>query len=332
MNYRTLGSSDLKISEFSFGCMTFGNDQWRVGGLDEKQSAELVSLAIERGVNFFDTADIYAYGDSERILGKVLKGRREKVLIATKVGSRMSPRPDDAGLSRGHIADSCEASLRRLGTDRIDLYQIHCWDSRTPLEETLQALDELVKRGKVRYLGASNLAAWQLAKALRLQRENRWAPFVSLQPYYSLAGRDIENELVPLCEEEKIGILPWAPLAGGYLSGKYRHGQRGRRTDSIGEFPPVDKGRGEKILDKLEEIGRARGLEPAQVALAWLKSRPQISSVIVGAKNSRQLESNLAASAVLLTAEEAGVLDKISAPELPYPQWMLAFQSREREP
>ena len=307
--------------------MTFGNNQWGAGNLNEKESTELVSIALDGGINFFDTADAYAFGESETFLGKALQKRRDKAVIATKVRIAMSDDPNDGGLSRRHILKSCEASLKRLGTDRIDLYQIHGWDYQTPFEETLAALDQLVKQGKVIYIGASNLAAWQLAKGLGLQRENIWARFVSLQPYYSLACRDIEHELVPLCLDSGVGILPWSPLAGGLLSGKYRHGGTGRKTGPLSSFPPVDMKQADQILDVLEQMAEARHAGCAEIALAWTRMQPGISSVIIGARTPEQLKANLKASAIELTQAELEALDRASRLREPYPQWMIRHQN-----
>jgi aryl-alcohol dehydrogenase-like predicted oxidoreductase len=328
MKYNFLGASGVKVSEFCLGCMTFGKNQWGVGSLNGRESAELVSTALDHGINFFDTADAYAFGESETLLGQALQGRRNRAVIATKVRIRISSDPNDAGLSRRHIVASCEASLKRLDTDRIDLYQIHGWDPVTPLEETLAALNDLVRQGKVLYLGASNLAAWQLAKAVGLQREYRWSRFVAFQPYYSLAARDIEVEIVPFCLDAGIGILPWSPLAGGYLTGKYRRGETGRRTTM--DFPPLDAGRGDRVLDALEQIAASRGTAPAQAALAWTKTRPGVASVIVGARTREQLECNLKASEFTLTEQEILRLNEASAVPVPYPQWMIGFQSQDR--
>jgi len=327
LKHNQLGRSGLSVSDLCFGCMTFGNNQWGAGNLNEKESTELVSIALDGGINFFDTADAYAFGESETFLGKALQKRRDKAVIATKVRIAMSDDPNDGGLSRRHILKSCEASLKRLGTDRIDLYQIHGWDYQTPFEETLAALDQLVKQGKVIYIGASNLAAWQLAKGLGLQRENIWARFVSLQPYYSLACRDIEHELVPLCLDSGVGILPWSPLAGGLLSGKYRHGGTGRKTGPLSSFPPVDMKQADQILDVLEQMAEARHAGCAEIALAWTRMQPGISSVIIGARTPEQLKANLKASAIELTQAELEALDRASRLREPYPQWMIRHQN-----
>jgi aryl-alcohol dehydrogenase-like predicted oxidoreductase len=331
MKKRLLGRTGTLVSELCLGTMTFGKNDWGVGSLSEGEAADLVTRAIERGVNLFDTADVYSRGESELLLGRALKGRRDQVVLATKVRGAMSDDANEVGLSRRHIVASCERSLKRLGTDRIDLYQVHGWDALTPLEETLDALDLLVRQGKVLYIGASNLAGWQLAKSIEMQKANRWARYVTLQPYYSLVGREIEWELVPLCEAEGVGLLPWSPLAGGYLSAKYRHGQQGRRTPER-QFPPVDQVRGEKVLDVVEAVAREINTSPARVAIAWVLHKATVSSVIVGARTREQLDDNLAASEIRLAADQLRRLDEVSALPVPYPQWMIAFQGQNRVP
>ena len=330
MKLRRLGGTGTLVSELCLGTMTFGRNDWGVGSLDEGAARDLVSLALERGVNFFDTADIYSRGESEVLLGRALEGRRDRAVIATKVRGQMSDDDRNAcGLSRRHVVAACEASLRRLGTDRIDLYQVHGWDPLTPLEETLEALDLLVRQGKVLYVGCSNLAAWQLAKALGLQRQHGWARFVTLQPYYSLVGREVEHELVPLCLDAGLGLLPWSPLAGGYLTAKYRHGGEGRRAGDR-QFPPVDPVRGEQVLDALEAVAREHCVSPARVAVAWVLGRPAVTAPIVGARSRAQLEDVLAAAELALAPEQRARLDAASALPVPYPQWMIAFQGQNR--
>lgn len=332
MEITRLGDTGLLVSRLCLGAMTFGNNQWGIGGLTEGEAAALVDQAIDGGINFFDTADVYARGESEEILGKILSGRRSRYIVATKVRARMSEDVNDVGLSRHHILDSVDRSLARLRTDYIDLYQVHSWDPFTPLGETLRALDDLVGWGKVRYIGCSNFAAWQLCESLAVSDREGIARFETLQAYYSLVGRDLENELAPLCEYRKVGILTWSPLAGGYLSGKYRSGMEGRRTIStVSNFPPVDPAQGEKVLDACEEIAEARGVSVAAIALAWQLSRPFVTSVILGAKSGKQLAENLQASRFELSPEDIGRLDEASATPVPYPQWMLAFTTQERK-
>ena len=331
MELTRLGDTGLLVSRMCLGAMTFGKNQWGLGGLTEREAGPLVDQAIDGGINFFDTADVYARGESEEILGKILSGRRSRYIVATKVRARMSEDPNDVGLSRHHILDSVDRSLSRLRTDYIDLYQVHSWDPVTPPAETLRALDDLVRRGKVRYIGCSNFAAWQLGESLAVSEREGLARFETLQAYYSLVGRDLEHELAPLCEYRKLGILTWSPLAGGYLSGKYRRGVEGRRTIStVSNFPPVDSVLGEKVLDACEELAEERGAPVAAVALAWQLSRPFVTSVILGAKTGKQLAENLKASELDLSADDVRRLDEASATRLPYPQWMLAFTSQER--
>jgi aryl-alcohol dehydrogenase-like predicted oxidoreductase len=335
MKYRLLGSTGLLVSELCLGTMTFGGkDFWAVIGTQGQSEAnDLVSAAIDAGINFIDTANVYSTGESETLLGKALAGKRDKVVLATKVRGRMSPAPNDLGLSRGHIMASVEASLRRLGTDHIDLYQIHGFDALTPFEETLGALDNLVSRGLVRYIGASNLAAWQLMKALGISERNRLARFQSLQAYYTIAGRDLEREIVPLLKDQGVGLLVWSPLAGGLLSGKF-----GRdATDAAGrrdkfDFPPVDKERAWRVIDVMRPIATAHNVSVAAIALAWLLHQDVVTSVIIGAKRRDQLADNLRAPDVVLTAEELKALGEVSALPIEYPGWMLAFQGTERTP
>lgn len=332
MKLKKLGNTGLLVSRLCLGTMTFGKNQWGVGGLTEKEARSLVDQAIDAGINLFDTADIYSFGESEEILGKILEGRRHKYIIATKVRGKMSDEPNDVGLSRHHILNSIDKSLKRLRTDYIDLYQVHSWDPLTPIEETLKVLDDLIRWGKVRYIGCSNFAAWQLAESLRISERTGLTRFETAQVYYSLVGRDIEHEIVPLCEYKKLGILTWSPLAGGYLSGKYRRGIEGRRTTSlIGNFPLVDMAYGDKVLDVLEDIAKQKGIGEATVALAWLLAKTFITSVILGAKNPDQLLQNLKAGDLDLTEDEIKRLNEISSRPLPYPQWMGALQVQRED-
>jgi aryl-alcohol dehydrogenase-like predicted oxidoreductase len=291
-------------------------------------------MCLEAGVNLIDTADVYSGGLSEEIVGEVLRGRRDRVLIATKVRMPMGPGPNDAGLSRHHIIAGCEASLRRLGTDHIDLYQVHEWDGHTPLAETLAALDHLVQSGKVRYVGASNFAAWQLMKALGTADLSGLPRFVSQQIYYSLQAREAEYELIPLAVDQGLGVLVWSPLAGGLLSGKYRRDAKpasGARHLTDWNEPPVrDEGQLYDIVDALIAIGGQRGVTAAQVALAWLLGRPAVTSLVIGARTTAQLADNLAAASLTLTPEERGRLDAASALPLLYPYWHQAKTARDR--
>src|SRR3954470_364648 len=295
MDYRQLGRSGLRVSTITLGTMGFGGSGWAaaVGQIDVEGARRQIGLARDAGVNLFDTADVYSAGTSEEILGKALGSARDEVLIATKVRMPMGEGPNDAGLSRHHVIRSAEASLRRLGTDYIDLYQVHEWDGQTPLEETLQALDDLVRWGKVRYVGCSNYTAWQLTKALWIADRRNLAPFVSNQLYYSLQARDIEDELVPLSIDQGIGILVWSPIAGGLLSGKYRRGvtpPEGSRHLTDWSEPPVhDEDKLYDIIETAVKIGESHNVSAAQVSLAWLLTKPAVSSLIVGARTTDQL-------------------------------------------
>jgi aryl-alcohol dehydrogenase-like predicted oxidoreductase len=338
MEYATLGNTGLLVSKLCFGTMTFGDGRGifkAVGAVGQAEADELVKTSIDGGINFFDTADNYTEGESEKILGQSLKNLkipRKDVVIATKVYSRVGPGRNDIGASRGHIMDAVEASLRRLQTDHIDLYQIHGNDSVTPVEETLRALDTLVQDGKVRYVGCSNWQAWKIAKALGISELRNLARLDTLQAYYSIAGRDLEREIVPLLESEKIGLLVWSPLAGGLLSGKFsRTNQKAadsRRTEY--DFPIVDKERTWKILDVIAPIAKAHGCSPARVSLAWLLARPVVTSVIIGAKRLDQLQDNLAAVELNLTRGELKHLDEVSALPPEYPGWVLPLQGADR--
>jgi aryl-alcohol dehydrogenase-like predicted oxidoreductase len=303
MKYRPLGSTGVYVSELCLGTMTFGGaGYWEVIGKQGQGDAdEMVGRALEAGINFFDTADIYSFGEAEKLLGKALDKRRDKVVIATKVRGRMSQDPNDVGLSRAHIFASVDASLRRLGTDWIDLYQIHGFDPVTPLDETLRAFDDLVRMGKVRYIGASNLAAWQLMKSLGISERDHLARFHSLQAYYTIAGRDLEREVVPLLRDQRVGLMVWSPLAGGFLTGKFsRDGSEPGTRRAQFDFPPIDKERAFKVVDAMKPIAKAHDVSVATVALAWLLSREVVTTVIIGAKSKSQLEDNLKAPSVTL--------------------------------
>jgi aryl-alcohol dehydrogenase-like predicted oxidoreductase len=340
MRYRPLGRTGQFVSEICLGTMTFGGGAgfWRaIGALDQASSTGLVGRAIEAGVNFFDTANVYSEGQSEIQLGQALrdlKVKRADVIIATKVRGRMGPGPNAIGLSRGHIMDEIAASLKRLGLDHVDLYQIHGFDPVTPLEETMRALDDCVRRGLVRTIGCSNLAAWQIMKALAISDKNGLARFETVQAYYSIAGRELEREILPLVEDQGLGVMVWSPLAGGFLSGKFARDKRGdkdsRRT--VFDFPPVDKERAYDIIDVMAPIAKAHDASVARVALAWLLQRKGVMSVIVGAKTIQQLDDNLAAAGLTLSAEEIATLDAVSALKPEYPGWMLARQAEGRAP
>jgi aryl-alcohol dehydrogenase-like predicted oxidoreductase len=338
MEYTTLGNTGLLVSKLCFGTMTFGDGRGlfkAIGAQGQAEADTLVKKSLEAGINFFDTADVYTEGESEKILGQSLKNlkiARKDVVIATKVYGRVGIGRNDIGASRGHIMDGVEASLRRLEIDHIDLYQIHANDAVTPVEETLRALDTLVQQGKVRYVGCSNWQAWKIAKALGISEFKNLARFETIQAYYSIAGRDLEREIVPLMESEKVGLLVWSPLAGGLLSGKFsRTNQKpadSRRTDF--DFPVVDKERTWKILDVMAPIAKAHGCSPARLSLAWLLAKPVVTSVIIGAKRLDQLEDNLAAVELKLTQDELRQLDEVSALPPEYPGWMLPFQGADR--
>lgn len=337
MQYRQLGKSGLLVSELCFGAMSFGaRGYWeKIGGLDQEAARRLVDIALDAGVNFFDTADVYSYGQSEEMLGKALKGKRDQVVLATKVRGRMSPGVNDVGLSRRHIIQGCENSLRRLGVDYIDLYIVHSFDFMTPLEETLSALNDLVRLGKVRYLGCSNFFAWQLMKALSVSDRHHWEKFVSLQAHYSLLARDLEIELVPLCQDQGLGITPWSPLAAGFLTGKYPRGGRGpkdaRRSKEDQNFIQFDEDRAYTILDEVKRISDARGVSPAQVSLNYLLRKQAVSSVIIGATKPEQLEDNLKTVTWQLSTEEVRALDEVSPLPRLYPKWMLDLTRLDRD-
>ena len=336
MEYRQLGKSGLRVSTLTLGTMGFGGVGWAsvVGTTDVDGAQRQIGMAIDAGINLIDTADVYSAGRSEEIVGKALGGRRDDVLLATKVRMPMGDGPNDAGLSRHHVIRACEASLRRLGTDYVDLYQVHEWDGHTPLEETLGALDLLVRSGKVRYVGASNYAAWQLMKALGIADKAGLPRFVSQQIHYTLQARDAEYELVPLALDQGLGILVWSPLAGGLLSGKYRRdtaAPEGTRVFAGWDEPPVSNEA--KLYDTIEvlvDIGEARGVSAAQIALAYLVGRPGVTSVIVGARTEEQLADNLAAAELTLADDELARLDQVSANPLGYPFWHQAKTSGGR--
>jgi len=320
--------------------MTFsgGTGFWRnVGTVDQQGSTAIVARALEAGVNFIDTADVYSEGQSEVLLGQALrdlKVAREDVIVATKVRGRTGPGPNAVGLSRGHIMDQIVGSLKRLNLDHIDLYQIHGFDPVTPMEETMRALDDCVSRGYVRTIGCSNLAAWQIMKAQGISERRGFARFETVQAYYTIAGRDLEREILPLVEDLGLGVMVWSPLAGGLLSGKFT--RRGATPNDarrlVFDFPPVDREHAYDVIEAMEPVARAHDVSVAQIALAWLLQRAGVMSVIVGAKTIEQLNDNLAAAKVILTADEIAGLDKASAPRPEYPGWMLERQGGPRLP
>ncbi len=338
MRMRFLGKTGIQVSELCFGTMTFGGRSFfkYIGQLGQKEANTLVDMSLEAGINFFDTADVYSRGLSEEILGKALGKRRQSIILATKVRGKMGPGPNDVGLSRHHIIEACNASLKRLGTDYIDLYQVHNFDPDTPQEETMRALDDLVRQGKVRYIGCSNYSGWQLMKALAISDKRGWERFVTLQALYSLMARDLENEMVPLCLDQGLGILVWSPLVGGFLSGKYRRGKpkpKGTRlTAPQPRFIPLDEEKGFDIVEELDKIGKAHKATVAQAALNYLLAKEGVSSVIIGARTPEQLADNLKTTDWEMSAEEVSRLDEMSQPVPVYPYWMQALPPPPEEP
>ncbi|MFJ9350498.1 aldo/keto reductase [Streptomyces sp. NPDC101237] len=326
MEYRQLGDSGLLVSTVALGTMTFGGQDvfGQVGDTDVQGARRQVDMCLDAGVNLIDTANMYSSGAAEEILGKALNGRRDQVVLSSKVRLPMGDGPNDEGLSRRHILDQIEASLRRLDTDYLDIYHVHQWDGLTPLEETMQTLDGLVTAGKVRYLGVSNFSGWQLMKALCVADAHGYQRFVSNQIYYSLESRDAEYELVPLSVDQGLGILVWSPLAGGLLSGKYRRDRRpenGRHLTEWSEPPVRDENKLYDTIDVLVEVASDHEASPAQVALAYLLTKPAVAAVIVGARKDEQLADNLGAAELSLTQEDVDRLDRVSAPALIYPHW-----------
>lgn len=336
MRYNPLGRTGLFVSELCLGTMTFGSAGRfaAIAGLDQSESDALVKAAIDAGINFIDTANVYSEGMSEQITGQALRNlgiSRDQLVIATKAMGPMGEGPNDRGASRYHLMNQVEASLKRMQLDHIDLYQIHGWDAATPIEETLSALDNLVQRGLVRYIGVSNWAAWTIMKALGVSERLGLARFASLQAYYTIAGRDLEREIVPMLQSESMGLMVWSPLAGGLLSGKYsREGDRKDGRRAVFDFPPVDQERAYDAIDVMRAIAEAKGATVAQIALAWLLHQPAVSSVIVGAKRPDQLADNIGATRVDLNADELAKLDAVSKLPAEYPGWMLGFQGTYR--
>jgi aryl-alcohol dehydrogenase-like predicted oxidoreductase len=336
MKYRQIPGTGVFVSELCLGAMTFGGGDgvWgMIGNLDQKAVDELVHAALDAGINFFDTANVYGFGASETLLGKSLGARRRDVVLATKVRGRMGAGPNQIGLSRVHIMQSVEESLKRLGTDYIDLYQIHGYDPLADFDDIMRTLDDLVRSGKVRYVGASNLAAWHLMKSLGISRHLHLEAFRTIQSYYSLAGRDLEREVIPLLKDQNVGLLVWSPLAGGFISGKFTRNNQdadGRRARF--DFPPIDKEKAFRIIDVLAQVGKAHGCSPARVALGWLLAQSAVTSVIIGAKRKDQLDDNLKSVELALSAEEMAKLDQVSALAPEYPGWMFAAQLSDRMP
>lgn len=325
MQYTRLGKSGLIVSRLALGAMTFGSDpaQPAIYKVDRENARAMIDRALEAGVNVFDTADLYAAGQSESMLGEVLGKRRHDVVVATKVGFRGGEPITHSGLSRRHIMASCDGSLKRLNTDYIDLYIAHREDAYTPLEETLEALSDLVRAGKVRYLGFSNWPAWRAATALQMQKERGWSEFTSGQMYYSLVGRDAEHEIVPFMSATGVSMTVWSPLAGGFLTGKYTRDnlqESGNRLAGF-DFLPFDKEHGFQVIDKMRAVAAARGASVAQIAIAWLLAKPVVGSVILGASKLSQLEDNLGAIDKMISADEVAALDEVTAPPAIYPRW-----------
>ncbi|MCA8302064.1 aldo/keto reductase [Burkholderia seminalis] len=342
MKYKRLGRTGLYVSELCLGTMTLGGNadagMWAaIGALDQRDATRLIARGLDAGINFIDTADVYSFGQSERLVGQALRDigvPRNEIVLATKTAGAMSPKPNDQGASRGHIMDAVQRSLERLQVDHIDLYQIHASDSVTPVEETLRALDDLTRQGLVRHVGVSNWRAGKIGKALGLSQGLHATRFETLQAYYSIAGRDVERELVPLAIDEQMGLLVWSPLAGGLLSGKFGPGasaEDGSRRSHF-DFPPVDLERAWPCVAAMRSIADAHGVSVARIALAWLLAKPHVTSVIVGAKRIEQLEDNLGAVDVVLAEDELAGLDAVSALPPAYPGWMIDRQDASRVP
>jgi len=337
MKYNLLGNTGLKVSELCLGTMTFGGQgMWTaIGALPQNEANELVKQSVDAGINFIDTANVYSEGLSEMMTGQAIRDlglKRDDLVIATKVRGTMGTGINNSGLTRKHILQQANESLTRLNMDYIDLYQIHGFDPLTPIEETLEALDSLVKSGKVRYIGCSNLAAWQIMKALGVSAQQHLSKFVSLQAYYTIAGRDLEREVVPMLLDQKVGLMVWSPLAGGFLSGKYTreaNAEEGRRVNF--DFPPVNKDKAFDIIDVMQEIAVAKNVTVPQVALGWLLHQPVVTSVIIGAKRPEQLQDNLKAVDLKLTVDELAQLETVSKLTAEYPGWMIERQSADRK-
>lgn len=333
MRYNQFGRTGLFVSELCLGTMTFGSAGMFsvMGALQQADADAIVKAAVDGGINFIDTANIYSDGQSEQITGQAIKNlglKRDELVVATKFLGVMGESPNSRGASRYHIMEAAKASLKRLGTDHIDLYQIHGWDPVAPIEETLRALDDLVRQGHVRYIGLSNWAAWQIVKALGISERLGLAKFESVQAYYTIAGRDLEREIVPMLQSEGLGLMVWSPLAGGFLSGKFTREGEGRRAAF--DFPPIDREHAYDIIDVMRGIADAKGVSVAQIAISWLLHKKAVTTVIVGAKRVDQLTDNLAAANVALSEEDLAALDKVSAKAPEYPRWMIDRQSEYR--
>ena len=334
MVYRKLGNSGLIVSAVALGTMQFGG-KMNVGNLDQKATDEMVKFALDQGINFIDTADVYSLGESETLLGNSLKGIREEIVLATKVRLPMSDNFNRSGSTRVNIMRGIESSLKRLQTDYIDLYQVHGWDSNTPLEETLRTLNDLVRQGKVRYIGLSNYLAWQAATAVGMQERLNLEKFATAQLYYSLVGRGLETDWLSFAEYHNMGILVWSPLAGGFLSAKYEKGkkpQSGTRFSEAGQFVTFDREWGFRIVDEIKKVAKRHGVSPARVSIGWLLSRPMISSVIIAGRKIEHLKDNIEAVNLKLTDEDFAQLDEVSNPGTPYPKWMVLQLDQAEDP
>jgi aryl-alcohol dehydrogenase-like predicted oxidoreductase len=334
MKYRKLGNTGLIVSSVALGTMQFGG-KMNMGNLGQEDTTRMVKLALDRGINFIDTADVYSLGESETLVGNALKGVRNEIVVATKVRLPMSENFNRSGATRVNIMREVEGSLRRLQTDYIDLYQVHGWDSNTPLEETLRTLDDLVRQGKVRYIGLSNLMSWQAATAVMLQEHLGLEKYVTAQMYYSLVGRSLEYEFQSFAEYYNIGILVWSPLAGGFLTGKYSRtnpAPAGTRFAEAGNFVPFDKEMGYRVVDVLQEVAARHDASPARVALSWVLGRPAISSVIIAARKPEQLVDNIGAVDLQLSEDDIRLLDTASDPGVPYPKWMVLQLDTAEDP
>ncbi|MAF30117.1 MAG: aldo/keto reductase [Croceicoccus sp.] len=337
MRYNRLGRTGLFVSELCLGTMTFGEGEGmfkQMGALGQSDVNPQVKAAVDGGINFIDTADVYSAGKSEEAVGRAIRDlglNRDELVIATKALGPMGEDVNARGASRFHLLNAIDASLDRLGMDHVDLYQIHGWDPATPLEETLRALDTIVQSGRARYVGVSNWAAWQIARAIGKTEQLGLAPLASLQAYYSLVGRDLEHEIAPMLEAEGLGLMVWSPLAGGFLSGKYRRGQEGEGRRASFDFPPVDKDKGYDAVEVMDDIAASHGATVPQVALAWLLAKPAVSTVIIGARKLSQLQDNLGASDVRLSEDDIARLDAAYAPPMQYPGWMLKRQGEYRK-
>ncbi|SMO76573.1 aldo/keto reductase [Fodinibius sediminis] len=334
MKYRKLGNSGLIVSEVGLGTMQFG-EAMQMGGLGQKETNKMVDFALDHGINYIDTADVYSLGESEKLLGNALKGKREEIVLSTKCRLPMDENVNHSGATRVNIMREVEASLQRLQTDYIDLYQMHSWDPYTPLEETLRALDDLVRQGKVRYIGLSNYMAWQASTALGLQEQQGLEKYITAQMYYSLVGRDLENDFMSFADYHDMGIIVWSPLAGGFLAGKYDRNNpppEGTRFAEAGQFVPFDLDKGFEIVDTLKEVAQRHGVSAARTALAWTLSRENISSVLIAARKLEHLEDNIKAVDLELSEEDLKLLNDVSDPGVPYPRWMVLQQAQAEDP